>query len=92
VAIITFEPEFRPALPCVFGAKDYQEFRADLIEADRILTETGLEERLIASQIASYEKPFPTRLMWLVLKTAPTSLPLKKKMRVRPITGLTRLN
>jgi hypothetical protein len=69
MAIITFEPEFRPALPCVFGAKDYQEFRADLIEADRILSETGLEERLIAAQIASYETPFPPRQIKRHIKT-----------------------
>lgn len=69
MSIITFEPEFRPALPCVFGAKDYREFRADLIEADRILTETGLEERLIAAQIASYEKPFPPRQIKRHIKT-----------------------
>jgi len=67
--MITFEPEFRPALPCVFGAKDYQEFRANLIEADRILTETGLEEHLITAQIASYEKPFPPRQLKRHIKT-----------------------
>jgi hypothetical protein len=69
MAIITFEPEFRPALPCVFGAKDYQEFRAALVEADRILTETGLEERLISAQIASYETPFPPRQLKHHVKT-----------------------
>ena len=67
--IIHFQPEFRPALPCVFGAKDYKQFRADLIEADRILTETGLEERLIAAQIASYETPFPPRQLKRHIKT-----------------------
>jgi hypothetical protein len=41
--IITFQPEFRPAFPCVFGSKDYCEFRATLIEINRILTVTGLE-------------------------------------------------
>jgi len=69
MSIIYFQPEFRPALPCVFGAKDYQEFRAELIEADRILTESGLEERLIAAQIASYEKPFPPRQLKRHIKT-----------------------
>jgi len=69
MSIIYFQPEFRPALPCVFGAKDYQEFRAELIEADRILTQTGLEEQLIAAQIASYEKPFPPRQLKRHIKT-----------------------
>ncbi|MDK2963555.1 MAG: hypothetical protein PWQ29_949 [Verrucomicrobiota bacterium] len=47
-----------PALPCVFGAKEDQAFRAVLTEADRILTGTGLEERLTAAQIAAYENFF----------------------------------
>gem|GEM_PF-6794384 len=48
----TADPDERDT-HCVFGAKDDQEFRAVLTEADRILTETGLEERLIAAQIRS---------------------------------------
>ncbi len=49
--IVPFQPEFRPALPTVFGAKDYREFRSTLEEMDRILTSTGIEDRLIASRI-----------------------------------------
>jgi hypothetical protein len=69
MSIITFEPEFRPALPCVFGAKDYREFRAALVEADRILATTGIEERLVSRRIASYEKPFPSRQLKRHVKT-----------------------
>lgn len=61
MGIIHFQPEFRPALPCVFGAKDYRTFRATLIEMDRILTFTGLESRIITAQIDSYEKPILPR-------------------------------
>ena len=61
MSIITFHPEFRPALPCVFGSKDYREFRATLIEMDRILTVTGLEDHFIATRIASFKKPLSTR-------------------------------
>lgn len=48
---IPFQPEFRPALPVVFGAKDYQEFRSTLEEMDRILSVTGIERRFIAARI-----------------------------------------
>ena len=51
MAIITFQPEFRPALPCVFGAKDYREFRAVLEEMDRILASTGIEHRFILERM-----------------------------------------
>jgi hypothetical protein len=59
--IVTFQPEFRPALPCVFASKDYHEFRAVLVEMDRILVATGIEERFIAARIASYETPIKPR-------------------------------
>ncbi len=49
--IVAFQPELRPELPVVFGAKDYREFRATLEEMDRILTTTGIEARFIANRI-----------------------------------------
>ena len=49
--IVAFQPELRPELPVVFGAKDYRQFRATLEEMDRILTETGIEARFIANRI-----------------------------------------
>jgi hypothetical protein len=69
VDIITFQPEFRPALPCVFASKDYREFRAALVEMDRILTQTGIEERFIAARIASYETPIKPRQLRRHCKT-----------------------
>jgi IS5 family transposase len=41
--MITFQPEFRPVLPVVYGPKEYTEFRETLEEMDRILRTTGLE-------------------------------------------------
>jgi hypothetical protein len=62
VDIITFQPELRPALPCVFASKDYREFRATLVEMDRILSIPGMENRFIARQINTLEKRDGKRL------------------------------
>lgn len=53
--IIAFQPEFRPALPVVFGAKDYRDYRATLVEMDRILVSSGIEQRFINQRIAALE-------------------------------------
>ena len=50
--IVQFQPSLRPALPEVFGAKDYRQFRDTLIEMDHILAATGLEDRLINERIS----------------------------------------
>jgi len=55
---IHFQPEFRPALPCVFASKDYHKFRAALVEMDRILSFSGLEERFIKQRIEAIGKSF----------------------------------
>lgn len=61
----TFQPELRPALPAVFASKDYREFRATLLEMDRILSVSGIENRFIVRQIKRLEKsadqPFTLR-------------------------------
>lgn len=57
MAIVHFQPEFRPALPLVIASKDYRDFRAGLVEMDRILMTTGIEDRFVSNRIASYEKP-----------------------------------
>lgn len=59
--IINFQPEFRPALPCVFASKDYHEFRAILIEMDRILSGSGLEDRFIRERIEALGKPLSAK-------------------------------
>ena len=48
---VAFQPEFRPALPRVFGAKDYRDFRDTLIEMDRILVESGLEDAFVCRHL-----------------------------------------
>ncbi len=67
--IIAFQPEFRPALPHIIASKDYREFRAALVEMDRILVATGLEDRVVSAQIASYEKPVKPRQLLRHCKT-----------------------
>ena len=44
---IAIQTVFRPALPVVFGAKDYRVYRDTLIEMDRILTATEIEHNFI---------------------------------------------
>ncbi len=51
MGIIAFQPELRPALIDVSGCKDYQEHRAALVEMDRILEMSGLEQRLINNRM-----------------------------------------
>jgi len=41
--IMAYQPDLRPALPTVYGPKDYREFCETLIEMDNILTRTGME-------------------------------------------------
>lgn len=49
---IAFQPEFRPALPKVYGAKDYRDYRDALIEMDRILVESGAEDAFVRRHLA----------------------------------------
>ena len=63
--MLPFQPEFRPELPVVFGAKDYREFRATLEEMDRILSATGIEDRFIANRIEAMGVDLsPKHLHW----------------------------
>jgi len=48
---IAFQTEFRPALPVVFGAKDYREFRETIEEIDHFLTATGIEHRMLVAHL-----------------------------------------
>ena len=50
---IAFQTEFRPALPVVFGAKDYCEFRKTIEEVDHFLTATGIEHRMLVAHLKS---------------------------------------
>ena len=58
---IAFQTEFRPALPVVFGAKDYREFRTTLEEMDRLLTITGIEDRMITQHLKSFAAAHPEK-------------------------------
>jgi hypothetical protein len=53
---IAFQPTFRPALPVVFGAKDYREFRETIEEIDHFLTATGIEHRMLVAHLTSAEE------------------------------------
>lgn len=65
--IITFQPELRPELINVLASKDYREFRAILVEMDRILSVSGLENHFVARQIQrleqSADQPFTPQRM-----------------------------
>jgi len=50
--MIAFQPEFRPALPFVFGAKEYNDCRSVFEEIDRILITSGLESDFIRRHIS----------------------------------------
>jgi IS5 family transposase len=51
MSIVTYQPEFSPALPTVFGPKEYNEFRRTLEAMDRILTKSGLENDFIVRHL-----------------------------------------
>ena len=57
--IIAFQTEFRPALPVVFGAKDYREFRETIEEVDHFLTATGIEHRMLVAHTKFTAEPCP---------------------------------
>ena len=54
--IIAFQPKLRPALPTVFGAKDYREFREQIEEIDRFLTWTGLEHQIVCRHLRALQE------------------------------------
>ena len=57
--IIAFQPKLRPALPDVFGAKDYRDFREQIEELDRFLTATGLEHQMICRYLRALRESAP---------------------------------
>ena len=56
---IAFQPEFRPALPVIFGAIDYRESRTAIEKIDRILTAVDLAHCMLAqkTQLLKTSKP-----------------------------------
>ena len=59
--MLPIQAELRPALPTVYGPKDYREFRSILEEMNRILEQTGLEHRFIMRLIAAQHKELSGR-------------------------------
>ena len=57
---IAFQTEFRPALPVVFGAKDYREFRELIKGVDHFLTTTGIEHRMLSCHLSTLAESCPT--------------------------------
>lgn len=49
--IIALQEEFRPALPNVYGTKDYRIFRDTLIKIDEILTKSDLEHSIVSQAL-----------------------------------------
>jgi len=45
--ILAWQPELRPALPCVYGPIDFREFRDQLITIDQLLDTGGVEMRFV---------------------------------------------
>ena len=70
MANIAFQPELSPAIPTVYGPKEYTEFRATLEEMDRILVESGIEHAFILRQIFLTEKTTPTQKQYQKYRSA----------------------
>jgi hypothetical protein len=71
---IPFQPDIRPALPCVYGAKDYNEFRETLLAMDRILAESGLEDRFVAKHLSGLPEGTSARKVEFRAKSARMAL------------------
>ena len=51
---VSYQHEFRPDIPNVYGTFDYWEFRETLIKIDEILTKSGLEDQIVTKAVAQY--------------------------------------
>jgi hypothetical protein len=51
---ISFQLEFRPEVPNVYGTLDYREFRDTLIKIDEILIKSDLEHKLVTGALSQY--------------------------------------
>ena len=54
--MIPFQTDLRPALPNVYGASDYREFRDQLSRMDHLLRSSGVEYTLVASAFNRWEQ------------------------------------
>ena len=53
---IAYQTELRPALPNVYGASDYRDFRDQLAHIDRLLRASGEEDLLVQKGLERWEK------------------------------------
>ena len=83
---IAFQPEFRPALPSVLGSKDYRDFRETLIEADRILVESGIEDAVVRRHMESITEEMSDRKRAFRTKT------IRKALRHSILLSLSQLS
>lgn len=51
---VSFQLEFRPELPNVYGTLDYREFRDTLTKIDEILAKSGFEHKLVTEALSQY--------------------------------------
>ena len=61
---VSFQLEFRPELPNVYGTLDYREFRDTLTKIDEVLVKSGLEHSLVTETLNQYvanNKPNATK-------------------------------
>jgi len=53
--MIAFQPNFRPAVPNVYGAADYCEFRDQLSKIDQFFRDSGVEDAMVDTALARWE-------------------------------------
>lgn len=58
---LAFQPELRPQLPKVIAPQDYQDFRASLLEMDRILRESGIEDAFVRRHLEAQAETMSER-------------------------------
>jgi IS5 family transposase len=51
---VTFQQEIRPEIFNVYGALDYKEFKETLEKIDKIMTQSGLEHKLVSQALEKY--------------------------------------
>ena len=83
---IAFQTELRPALPVVFGAKDYRKFRETIEEVDHFLTATGIEHRMLVAHLKSAADSCPANQRPKSYKT------LRQALRYSILLALTGLS
>ena len=89
VAIFTYQPALRPALPCVYGPLDYRELRALFERVDSILSTSGLEHDFINLAMAEHKINIHTTSAKRLGRFARFSVLALRANIARNLTGLT---